>query len=84
MTSTFFPRFKFPSVRLAGLVLPASPTFSPKPSSAAAPTSDSRGRCRHASSAVGGAMALAARRLVAALGDEGVASAWRGRERAAR
>lgn len=83
MTSTFFPRFKFPSVRLAGLVLPALPS-SPAPSSDAAPTSGSRGRCRSASGVVGGAMTLAARRLVAALGEKGVASAWRGRERAAR
>lgn len=83
MTSTFFPRFKFPSVRLAGLVLPALPS----------PQSLSQLLLPHLTpegAADAPAVRWAERWLqprgdwLSALGDEGVASAWRGRERAAR
>lgn len=48
MTSTFFSSFKYPFVSEAWWTRSTCPNFSPVPSSAAAPTSDCRGRCRRA------------------------------------
>lgn len=90
MTSTFFSSFKYPFVRLAGLGRPAltSPQYLPQrllPYLTAEGAADARGGSR----AVGGAMAIkGVAPGGAAIGcspaEGGGASAWWGRERAAR